>query len=393
MAGKRDYYEVLGVSRNATEDEIKKAYRSLARKYHPDHNPGDPEAEERFKEINEAYETLRDPEKRAMYDRFGHQAPGAGPRGPGGPGWPGGGPGTWFGDFGGFSGFEDILNMIFGGGFGRQEAARGPSRGADLRYDMEISLEEAAAGLERELDVPRIVDCPICGGNGARPGTRPERCPECGGTGQVRQVRRTPLGQMITATTCPRCQGRGETIKEPCPDCDGLGKVRRTHRIVLTVPPGVDTGTRLRIPEAGQPGPFGGPPGDLYVYIHVRPHKLFRRDGADLHLERRIGYAQACLGAEVTVPTLDGEAVLRIPPGTQHGQRLRLRGKGMPHLKRGGSGDLIVHVLIEVPTRLSPREKELLAALAAERGESVSESLLRRVKDFLSGAHGAQGGC
>ncbi len=381
MAAKRDYYEVLGVDRKASEEDIKKAYRALARKYHPDHNPGDPQAEERFKEINEAYENLKDPQKRAMYDQFGHQAPGRGP----GPGWTGGGDASWFGDMGGFSGFEDIFSMFFGGG--PRQARRGPTRGSDLRYDLEITLKEAATGLERELDVPRIVDCPICGGSGARPGTRPEKCPECGGTGQVRSVRRTPLGQMVTTGTCTRCEGRGQIIKEPCAECDGLGKVRRTNRIVLQVPPGVDTGTRLRIAEAGQPGTMGGPPGDLYVYIRVRPHPVFQRDGADLYLERHIGFAQAALGADISVPTLDGEATLKIPAGTQPGSRLRLRGKGMPHLRRSGSGDLLVRIVVDVPVRLSNRERELLAALAAERGESVnvSEGILKRVRDILAG--------
>ncbi len=397
-AAKRDYYEVLGIDRKAGEDDIKKAYRSLARKYHPDHNPGDKSAEERFKEIGEAYEVLKDPQKRAAYDRFGHAAtgPGAGrPGGFGGFGGPGGAGGqgdfTWFGDLGGFSGFDDIFSMLFGGGLGRQQRARGPARGADLRYDLEITLEEAASGLERELDVPRIVDCPICGGSGAKPGTKPQKCPECGGAGQVRSVRSTPLGQMITTGPCPHCEGTGRILKEPCSECDGLGKVRRNHHIVLSVPPGVDTGTRLRISEAGQPGSLGGPPGDLYVQVYVRPHKVFQRDGADLYLERKVGLAQAALGAEIDVPTLlDGETVLKVPSGTQSGARLRLRGKGLPHLRRGGSGDLIVRVVVEVPTRLSGKERELLAAYAAERGENVTvpEGFLKRVKDALGGAEG-----
>ncbi len=389
MAAKRDYYKVLGLSRDASQEDIKRAFRKLARKYHPDRNPGDKEAEEKFKEINEAYEVLRDPEKRAAYDRFGHQMRGGGFGGPGGPGGFGAQDfSSWFGDLGGFTGFEDIFEMFFGrgaGGFGRRR--QGPTRGADLRYDLEISLEEAAAGLEREMDVPRIVDCPICGGSGVRPGTRPETCPECGGTGQIRRVTRTPLGQMVTMSTCERCQGQGRIVTDPCRDCGGIGKVRRNHRIVLKVPPGVDNGTRLRIAEAGQPGENGGPPGDLLVYVHVRPHPVFRRDGADLHVERKIGFAQAALGAEISVPTLEGEATLKIPPGTQPGQRFRLRGKGMPRLRRSGSGDLIVRVRVEVPTRLSAREKELLVAFARERGENVNagEGFLKRVRDVLGG--------
>ncbi|MDI9447159.1 MAG: molecular chaperone DnaJ, partial [Bacillota bacterium] len=279
---KRDYYEVLGVSRNATSDEIKKAYRKLARKYHPDANPGDKDAEAKFKEISEAYVVLSDPEKRAGYDRFGH----AGADGQGFGGFEG------FGDFGGLG---DIFEMFFGGG-GRTRRRTGPERGQDIRTDMEISLEEAAFGLEREVKVPRVETCGTCGGSGAAAGSKPKTCLACAGTGQVQFTQSTPFGRIVQSRTCDRCRGTGQVIEKPCPTCRGAGSVRKTRSIKVKVPPGVDNGSRLRLAGEGEAGTRGGPPGDLYVYIHVKQHKLFRREGDDLICEIPLSFVQAALG-------------------------------------------------------------------------------------------------
>jgi len=355
MTNKRDYYEVLGVSRDADEAEIKKAYRRLALQYHPDRNKDDPNAAEKFKEINEAYEVLSDPEKRAQYDQFGHAAFGGGAEGFGG----------FESPFGGFGDLGDIFDAMFGGAFGGGARRHtGPQPGADLRLNLEITLEEAATGVEKEIEVPRTEECPHCRGVGAEPGTQPRICPTCMGTGQVRTVQTTILGRFETVRTCGQCQGQGRIIDKPCRECRGRGRVRRVRRITVKVPAGVDTGHRLRMAREGEAGERGGPPGDLYVYIHVKPHRLFKRQDDDLILEMPISFVQAALGDTIEVPTLDGKARLEIPEGTQPGTVFRLRGKGMPRLKGHGKGDLHVQVRVEIPARLTARQKEILQEFA-----------------------------
>lgn len=383
----RDYYEVLGVPRDASQEEIKKAYRRLARRYHPDANPGDPEAERRFKEINEAYQVLSDPEKRARYDRFGHAGVGAGAgAGAGaaghGPGGPGGFPFDGFEGFGGF-GFDDLFDAFFGGGGRGGRAA--PARGADLEVEISLALEEAARGGRREIEIERPEACPECRGTGAE-GGHLYTCPQCGGSGQVRAARQTPFGQFVTVQTCPRCGGAGRTAEAACGRCGGRGRVMRRRTIELEVPAGVDDGMRLRLRGEGEPGRHGGPPGDLYVRVRIRPHPRFRREGDDIIDEVAVGISQAALGARLRVPTLDGEEELIIPPGTQPGQVIRLKGKGMPRLRQGGRGDHLVRVRVEVPKRLSERERELLLELARLRGEPVVEerSFFKRMKDAFN---------
>jgi molecular chaperone DnaJ len=377
MATGRDYYEVLGVPRDATEAEIKKAYRQLARKYHPDANPHDPTAGERFKEINEAYQVLSDPEKRAQYDRLGHAAFQAG-----GAGAAGGGPfaGFDFGDFAGFP-FDDLFESFFG--FGAATAARRdrPQRGADIRVDLELTFEEAAFGCERTVTLSRLEACQACGGSGAAPGTGPTACPTCRGTGQVRTARATAIGQFVTVHTCPACGGRGRVIREPCPECRGRGRAERRRSIALRVPPGIADGEALRLEGEGEAGARGGRPGDLIVQVHVRPHVLFRRDGDDVVSDLKVGFAQAALGAEVTAQTLDGPVAVHIPEGTQPGSTLRLRGHGIPRRRGHGRGDHVLHVQVEVPTSLTPEERELLRRFAELRGEAVEggKGLFRKI--------------
>lgn len=375
---KRDYYEVLGVPRGASEQEIKKAYRRLARQYHPDVNKDDPQAEEKFKEINEAYRVLSDPEARARYDQFGHAA--FEQAGAGGGGDPFGG----FGGFEGFGGFDDIFDMFFG----RTERRRaGPVRGADLRYDLEIDFEDAAFGTETEIEVPRIEVCPRCRGSRAEPGSPVRSCPHCGGSGEIRQVRQTAFGRFVNVQTCPSCRGEGKAIERPCAECRGAGTVHRIRRIKVKVPAGVDTGYRLRLAGEGEAGERGGPPGDLYVFITVRPHELFQRRGNDVVCEIPISFTQAALGDEIEVPTLDGRAKLKVPEGTQTGTRFRLRGKGIPDPRGYGRGDQFVEVRVVTPTRLTERQRELLKAFAEAGGDKVEESkgFFGRVKDAIKG--------
>ncbi|MDL2281056.1 molecular chaperone DnaJ [Selenomonadales bacterium OttesenSCG-928-I06] len=365
---KRDYYEVLGVSKNATEDEIKKAFRKLARKYHPDVNRENPkEAEEKFKEANEAYEVLSDADKRSQYDQFGHDAF-SGQEG--------------FGGFGGFGGgFSDIFDMFFGqGGAGFGAGGRpGPERGADLRYDMEISFEEAAFGLETEIQIPRTEDCPTCDGTGAAEGTEIETCSECQGTGQVKVTQSTPFGRMMNIKPCPRCKGEGKVIKTPCKKCSGRGRIRVKRKIKIKIPAGVDSGSRLRVANEGESGQRGGSSGDLYVFLFVKPHKLFTREGNDIICEIPISFVQATLGAEVEVPTLDGKVSLKIPEGTQSGSVFRIKGKGIAHLRGYGRGDQHVKVKVLTPVKLNDKQKELLKEFAKE----YSDAELSEEKGFF----------
>lgn len=372
----RDYYEILGVPRSASAEDLKSAFRRLARQYHPDVNK-EPDAEERFKEINEAYAVLSDPEKRAAYDRYGH----AGVRGPNGAP-----------DFSvDFNDFADLFSDLFGfGGFGRStaRARHAPRRGADLQYRLELTFEEAVFGAEKEIEITRDEVCSMCNGSGAKPGTTPVRCSTCNGSGEVRQVRQSLLGAMVQVTTCPTCRGSGETISTPCPNCLGRGLERRTRRRVVSIPAGVDSGTQIRLAGEGQPGVNGGPNGNLYIAIEVKPHKFFRRRDFDILLDLNINVAQAALGAEVEVPTVDGPMRLKIPPGTQTGKVLVMKGMGVPRLRNSGRGDQLVVINVEIPTRLTAEQRELFERLAASLGtEAVprEKGFLDRLKEALGG--------
>ncbi|GAW93450.1 molecular chaperone DnaJ [Calderihabitans maritimus] len=381
---KRDYYEVLGVSRNASQEEIKKAYRRLARKYHPDVNPGDKEAEAKFKEVKEAYEVLSDPEKRARYDQFGHAGTEGGANGFGGFGG--------FEGFGGgadFGGFDDIFDMFFGRGFGTRSRRKAPQKGADLEVEMEISFEEAAFGTEKDVEVPRRETCPACHGSGAEPGTTPLRCKACNGTGQIRVSQQTPFGHFESIRTCHQCHGQGTVITTPCRRCGGEGQIRRTRKIQVKIPPGVDTGNRLRVAGEGEAGVYGGPPGDLYVYIKVKPHEIFTRDGYDIYCEVPISFAQAALGDEIEVPTLNGKAKLKIPEGTQSGTTFRLKGRGIPYVRGGGRGDQHVKVQVVTPVNLTEKQKELLrqleASLSGKNLQGRERGFFEKVRDAFMG--------
>jgi len=374
---KRDYYEVLGISRNASEDEIRNAFRNLARKYHPDVNDAH-DAEERFKEINEAYGVLSDDEKRAAYDRFGHQGVKAANGGM-----------DWSANI---SDFEDILGDLFGfGGFGGRSRTRrrtSPRRGADLQYRVRLDFEEAVFGVEKEIEITRDETCSTCDGSGAKPGTSPQSCPQCGGRGEVRQTRQTLLGSMVQVTTCPTCNGEGKTIDTPCPTCSGKGTERKTRKKKVNIPAGVDDGTRIRLTGEGQPGQNNGPPGDLYVLIHVRPHKYFRRRNHDILLDLDVNIAQATLGAKVEVPTVDGDVKLKIPPGTQPGSVIRMRGKGVPRLRNNGRGDQLVVVNVRIPESLEEEDRELFEQLAERMDSEVlpqERGFFDRLKNVLSG--------
>jgi len=372
---KRDYYEVLGLKKSASDEEIKKAYRRLARKYHPDVNQGEKDSEEKFKEVKEAFDVLSDAARRERYDRFGHAAEESLGNG-----------GFDRGGFGGF-GFEDIFETFFGGG-GRGRRPSGPQRGNDLRYDLEITLKEAAFGLETTVSVQRVEECDTCHGSGAKPGTSPERCAHCGGAGQQQTVRNTAFGRFVSMKTCDVCAGAGTIVRAHCPDCQGSGREQRERKIEVKIPPGVDTGNRLRVAGEGEAGAQGGPPGDLYVFIQVRPHELFRRQGDDLFFESPVSFAQAALGTEIEVPTLDGAVKLKVPEGTQPGTSFRLRGKGIPHLRGYGRGDQHVRININIPQKLTGKQSELLREYARLAGESVSapeKGIIDKVKDALGG--------
>lgn len=368
MAAKRDYYELLGVSRGATDEEIKKAFRKLAFQYHPDRNKNH-DAEERFKEINEAYEVLSDPEKRANYDRFGHAGSQAG-----------------FGSYGGFEGFGgfgDIFETFFGGA--ATATRRGPQKGADLQYNLILTFEEAAFGCEKQIQISRNEVCQHCKGDGSEPGTQPLKCPNCGGSGQVKRVQQSIFGQFVNVATCPRCHGEGRLITSPCSKCRGTGRVRQTSQMSITIPPGVDTGSQMRLSGKGELGTKGGPPGDLYVSISVLEHKIFQRQGNNILYDLKISFPQAALGDEVEVPTLEGPHVLKIPAGTQSGRVFNLKHKGIVHLRGGGRGDMLVHVHVVTPDNLTEQQRKLLQDLAKSMGLEVvptdGKGILDKIKD------------
>jgi molecular chaperone DnaJ len=385
MADKRDYYEVLGVSRDVTADDLKKAYRKLAVKYHPDKNPDDKTAEEKFKEVSEAYDVLSDDQKRAAYDRYGHAAFAGGM---GGPGAGGGG--------GGFHDPFDIFREVFGGGGGvfetffggaggggGQRRRGGAQRGSDLRYALEITLEEAAHGAEKEIEYERLIVCKTCSGSGSASGSGKKTCRTCGGAGQVISSR----GFFQVQQTCPDCGGTGEVVTDPCKACRGSGRVKERTRVRLRIPAGIEEGSRLRSQGNGDSGTAGGPAGDLYVVIHLKPHEIFQREGDDLHCEIPMSFATAALGGELTVPTIEGKASVKIPAGTQDGTTFRLRGKGMKRYGESHHGDLYAHVKIAVPTRLTSEQKTKLQEFATLLGENASEmeeSFFEKAKRFFS---------
>lgn len=371
MAADTEFYDLLGVAKSATDQELKSAYRKKAMEYHPDRNPGDAEAEARFKAVGAAYECLKDPQKRAAYDQYGRAA------------FEGGGFGGGAGPSGqGFSDIGDIFDTIFGGGFGGQQR-RGPVRGADLRYDMEITLEDAFHGKSTEIGVDISARCDDCEGSGAEPGTTSRKCNLCSGTGKMRAQQ----GFFVVERTCPNCHGRGEVIESPCRSCGGEGRVDKAQSLKVDIPPGVDNGTRIRLSGKGEAGPHGAAAGDLYIFIHVAKHRIFEREGTALFSQVPISFTTAALGGEIRIPGLDGEeSVIRIPAGIQSGKQLHQRGAGMPVLQGRGRGDLVVQIDVETPTRLSSRQKELLREFQeTETGDESPQSkgFFDRVKDFL----------
>lgn len=376
MMSKKDYYEVLGVKKDASQDDIKKAYRQLARKLHPDVNKDDPKAADKFKEAKEAYDVLGNQDKRAQYDRFGH----AGPQGQG------------FGGFGGFEeadfagGFGDIFDMFFGGGAGAGggRASNRPRRGADLRYDLTITLKEAMKGKEVEIKIPRSETCIKCGGSGAASKEDIEACGTCNGTGQEDTVQNTPFGRVVNRRVCSACQGQGKKIKKVCLECKGEGKVRKTKTIKVNIPAGVNTGAKIRVTGEGETGENGGPVGDLFIFIQVKPHEFFVREGDDLYCEIPITFAQAALGDKIEVPTIEGKVRLDVPAGTQTGKHFRIKGKGSPRLRGYGAGDQFVKTVVVTPTKLTTRQKELLKEFISIDNDdtySQSKSIFQRFKD------------
>ncbi len=383
MTAKRDYYEILGVSRTATAEEIKTAYRKLAMKYHPDRNQGDKEAEEKFKEVAEAYEVLSDPEKRQRYDQFGHE----GVRG-----------GTGGFDFGGFHDPFSIFEEVFGDFFGTRSRRRDRrvQRGSDLQIKLKLTLEEIASGVKKRLKIKKLVTCSTCSGSGLKPGSRPNTCPVCQGSGEVRQVSQTIFGRFVNVSTCPRCGGRGQIISNPCPTCRGEGRVHGEEEIEISIPAGAAEGNYLTLRGKGNVGPNGGPAGDLIVYIVEKEHEFFERSGDDVIYDLHLSFPQVALGAEIEIPTLEMEGrgkekrrkmvQIKIPPGTQSGKVFRLRGKGIPELNGYGRGDLLVHVQVYTPTKLTPREKELLEELLELENMKPpkKKSFFKKIKETLN---------
>lgn len=379
---KRDYYEVLGLEKGASDDEIKKAFRKMAMKYHPDRNPGDKNAEEQFKQVNEAYSVLSDPDKKSKYDRFGHAGvdPNAG-FGDGG-----------FGGFGGFGagGFEDIFDMfggMFGGGSSRQRRRNGPIKGNDLQKAMTITFEEAAFGTKKEIQISKYVECKTCSGTGTQPGTSKVTCSKCGGTGEIRTSQRTPFGTFQSSSPCPDCGGTGKINEHPCSDCGGTGKVRKTVTISVDIPAGVDNDSVISIKGQGEPGSNGGPNGDLYVVLTVKAHKLFERRGQDLWLEIPITFEQAALGDDITVPTLEGKVSYKVPPGTQPHTVFRLKNKGIKSVRSRQKGDMYIRVILEVPTKLNGKQKKAIQNMAKEvRNDCYNKKsgFLDTMKEFFS---------
>jgi molecular chaperone DnaJ len=373
-SAKRDYYEVLGVQRNATPEEIKKAFRRLARQYHPDVNRAE-DAADKFKEINEAYEVLSDNEKRAMYDRFGHAMPGSG-------GAAGFDPSEVFG-----GDFSSIFETFFGGGgMGGGRGHRGPPRGADLRYNLPLTFEDAVFGCEKQIEFYRLETCDVCSGSGAKAGSSPVSCPQCRGTGEVRQ--RSPLFNMVTVAMCDRCGGTGKVIPTPCPSCDGQGRRRQKRQITVKVPAGVDSNSQIRISGEGEAGPRGGTHGNLYVTLEVQPHEVFMREAQDIILELQVNVAQAALGDDITIPTLDGDTQFKLPPGTQNGQIFRLRGKGVPFLRQNGRGDQVIVTRVVVPKKLNDHQRKLFEELyqTLDKGDATGErdeGFFGRIKNAL----------
>ncbi len=377
MAEKRDYYEVLGIDKNASADDIKKAYRKLAKQYHPDLNKDNPDAAEKFKEIGEAYGVLSDPEKKSRYDQFGHA--GVDPNY--------GGQGGFSGGFGDFGDLGDIFGSFFGGGFGGGSRKNAAQKGRDIRARVELSFEEAAFGCKKDINVTRVESCAACSGSGAKKGTSPQTCSRCGGTGQIRSVQNTPFGQIQTNTTCPECRGKGSIIRERCPICQGTGKKRMTDKISVNIPAGVDDGQSLRVRGKGDAGENGGPSGDLYVVISIRQHDIFERDEYDVYVEMPITFVQATLGCELDVPTLDGRVKHKIPEGTQSGTKFRMRGKGIPYPNGSGRGDQYVVVNVEIPKDLTQKQRELLIKFAEEtndRNYNQQKKWKNKVRDYFN---------
>jgi molecular chaperone DnaJ len=366
VATKRDYYDILGVERGASDVDIKRAFRNQARTYHPDVNKA-VDAEARFKEINEAYEILGDPQKRAAYDRFGHNGPTGG-----------------FENFTDIGGFADIFETFFGAG--RRGGHRGPQRGTDLRYDMTITFEEAVFGTEKTIEIPVLQLCEKCDGSGAEPGSTAQTCSRCQGSGELRRVQQSVFGQFVNVVACDKCRGDGQILGSPCTRCHGQGRERRTKSLDVRIPAGVDRGQQIRLTGEGEMGPKAGPPGDLYVVLDVKEHAVFKRDGYDIYLELPLTVAQAALGDDVSIPTLEGESELHIPPGTQHGRSFRIRGKGVPHLRSSDRGSMFVVSRIVVPTKLTSRQRELFEQLSEEFSpEEADKGFFGKVKEAFGG--------